>query len=232
MILPQRLRGQNYDPRISANYEGLAILSLLKVKSSPYRKLWGISTAKSGYIQRRIIKICEDIQIKYDGTVRDSTGKLYQFAYGENGFDPCSTVKVDNCQQFTDITRLTDKLNLQYEIQQEKIGTELGPTFAQLQSKQIEFKNNIEPREQDSFGIKSERKELSIITDKRKLYPVKTDEKQFKNESKEKVEFKVQPKPKTKLQLLKELASITGKSLLYRDKSVEELIFIIEKLKL
>jgi len=75
-----------------------------------------MGTAKSGYIQRRIIKVCEDISIKYDGSVRDTTGKIYQMAYGDNGFDPCYTVKVDDKQQACDISRLVDKLNLQFEI--------------------------------------------------------------------------------------------------------------------
>ena len=78
-----------------------------------------MGTAKSGYIQRRIIKVCEDISIKYDGSVRDTTGKIYQLAYGDTGLDPCSTVKVGNKQQACDISRLVDQLNLQYEIKQE-----------------------------------------------------------------------------------------------------------------
>jgi DNA-directed RNA polymerase II subunit RPB1 len=45
-------------------------------------------TATTGYIQRRLIKGLEDIKIEYDGTVRDSKGKIVQFAYGEDGFDP------------------------------------------------------------------------------------------------------------------------------------------------
>ena len=52
-----------------------------------------MGTAKTGYIQRRIIKVCEDIQVKYDGSVRDAFGKIYQLSYGCNGFDPCETVR-------------------------------------------------------------------------------------------------------------------------------------------
>ena len=78
-------------------------------------------TAKSGYIQRRIIKVCEDIQVKYDGSVRDTTGKIYQLAYGDTGMDPCSTVKVDNKQQPCDVFRIVDRLNLEFELKKEKI---------------------------------------------------------------------------------------------------------------
>lgn len=79
-----------------------------------------MGTAKSGYIQRRIIKVCEDISIKYDGSVRDTTGKIYQMAYGDNGLDPCATVKVGDKQQACDISRIVDRLNLQFEIAGEK----------------------------------------------------------------------------------------------------------------
>ena len=77
------------------------------------------TTATSGYLQRRIIKLAEDIKIQYDGTVRDVTGKIYQLAYGDNGFDPCKTVKVDGQQQVCDVTRMVDSLNLQHEIADE-----------------------------------------------------------------------------------------------------------------
>ena len=44
-------------------------------------------TAQTGYIQRRLIKAMEDVQVKYDGTVRTSKDVLLQFMYGEDGFD-------------------------------------------------------------------------------------------------------------------------------------------------
>ena len=77
------------------------------------------TTAKSGYIQRRIIKVCEDIQVTYDGSVRDATDKIYQLSYGDNGMDPCQTVKVNGIQQSCDISRMVDRLNLQFEIDSE-----------------------------------------------------------------------------------------------------------------
>jgi DNA-directed RNA polymerase beta' subunit len=74
-----------------------------------------LGTATSGYMQRRIIKLTEDIKIQNDGTVRDVVGNLYQPAYGETGFDPCQTVKIKGNQEACDISRLVDKLNTQYE---------------------------------------------------------------------------------------------------------------------
>jgi DNA-directed RNA polymerase beta' subunit len=72
-----------------------------------------MSTAKSGYIQRKMVKILEDIQTQYDGTVRDSTGKLYQFSYGDNGLDPTKTIRVDNTPCSVDISRIVNKLNME-----------------------------------------------------------------------------------------------------------------------
>ena len=44
-----------------------------------------VKTSETGYIQRKLIKVLEDIMIKYDGTVRNSFGHLIQFLYGEDG---------------------------------------------------------------------------------------------------------------------------------------------------
>lgn len=68
-------------------------------------------TARTGYIQRRIVKVCEDIQVQYDGTVRDAIGKIYQFSYGGSGLDPTKTVYVDNTPQICDVGRLVSRLN-------------------------------------------------------------------------------------------------------------------------
>jgi len=76
-----------------------------------------MGTATSGYIQRRIVKLTEDIIIQYDGTVRDNTGRIYQFAYGDNNLDPTQTTKVNGRQQSCNIKRLSEQLNTQYELE-------------------------------------------------------------------------------------------------------------------
>jgi DNA-directed RNA polymerase II subunit RPB1 len=48
-----------------------------------------VKTSETGYIQRRLIKAMEDVAIKYDGTVRDASGNVIQFLYGEDGMDGC-----------------------------------------------------------------------------------------------------------------------------------------------
>jgi DNA-directed RNA polymerase II subunit RPB1 len=52
-----------------------------------------VKTSQTGYIQRRLIKGLEDLKVEYDMTVRNNQGKIIQFSYGEDGFDP---VKVES----------------------------------------------------------------------------------------------------------------------------------------
>ena len=47
-----------------------------------------VRTQQSGYMQRRLINALEHLRVEYDGTVRNSTGDIVQFKYGEDGVDP------------------------------------------------------------------------------------------------------------------------------------------------
>lgn len=78
-----------------------------------------LKTAQSGYTQRKMVKITEDVQIKYDQSVRNSVGNIIQFAYGGNNFDPTETISTKNGQDFCNISRLADRLNLRYENENE-----------------------------------------------------------------------------------------------------------------
>ena len=69
----------------------------------------------SGYIQRKIVKLSEDLKIQYDGTVRDTLGSIYQVAYGEDGINPTTTVKVGKDQEVCDISSIVNKLNIKHE---------------------------------------------------------------------------------------------------------------------
>jgi len=49
-------------------------------------------TAKTGYVQRQLIKGLEDLIIKYDNTNRNAKNVIVQYTYGENGIDQtCQT---------------------------------------------------------------------------------------------------------------------------------------------
>jgi DNA-directed RNA polymerase II subunit RPB1 len=74
-----------------------------------------LSTANSGYIQRRMIKILEDVQVRYDGTVRNSSGSILQWAYGEDGLDRSETIVMGNKIELCDVSILANSLNSEYE---------------------------------------------------------------------------------------------------------------------
>lgn len=46
-------------------------------------------------MQRRLIKSLEDLSVKYDYSVRTSTGQMIQFLYGDDGLDPMNIDKND-----------------------------------------------------------------------------------------------------------------------------------------
>ncbi|GAM16960.1 hypothetical protein SAMD00019534_001350 [Acytostelium subglobosum LB1] len=46
-----------------------------------------VKTARSGYLQRCIIKHLEGLTVQYDNTVRDSDGSIIQFNYGEDSLE-------------------------------------------------------------------------------------------------------------------------------------------------
>jgi len=51
-----------------------------------------VKTARSGYLQRCMIKNLEGLKVEYDSTVRDeSDGSVVQFLYGEDGVDVLNT---------------------------------------------------------------------------------------------------------------------------------------------
>ncbi|MBI2151927.1 hypothetical protein HYU21_04335, partial [Candidatus Woesearchaeota archaeon] len=50
-------------------------------------------TPKSGYLYRRLSNAMQDLKVEYDLTVRDASGKVVQFMYGEDGLDVSKTKK-------------------------------------------------------------------------------------------------------------------------------------------
>ena len=47
-----------------------------------------VKTAETGYMSRRLMKALEDLSLRYDGTVRNSTGGIVQLSYGDDGMEP------------------------------------------------------------------------------------------------------------------------------------------------
>lgn len=54
-----------------------------------------VKTSDTGYIQRKLVKSMEDAKIYYDFTVRNATGVIVQFIYGEDGMDGSKIEKHD-----------------------------------------------------------------------------------------------------------------------------------------
>jgi len=114
-----------------------------------------IKTAKTGYIQRQLIKGLEDISIKYDNTNRNSKNIIIQYIYGENGID-------QSCQSEI-LIALVDMNN-------DKINNEFG--FNKNEISKLTNKLKIKEKELNNFNklyinkIKKYRDELRIIQTK------------------------------------------------------------------
>ncbi len=48
-----------------------------------------VQTSESGYLQRKLVKAMEDCKVGYDGSVRNASGAIVQFLYGDDGMDAC-----------------------------------------------------------------------------------------------------------------------------------------------
>jgi DNA-directed RNA polymerase beta' subunit len=66
-----------------------------------------LGTGETGYMQRRIIKLMEDIHIANDGTLRDDCNQIYEFYYGKYGLDTVGNVQ---------LTDLANEMNARYEL--------------------------------------------------------------------------------------------------------------------
>ena len=71
-----------------------------------------VKTSTTGYIQRRLIKGMEDLMVSYDMTVRTGKGKIVQFSYGDDSFDP---IRVEN-QSLPLVEKTTQDIYLHYNM--------------------------------------------------------------------------------------------------------------------
>src|SRR5271170_3588087 len=71
-----------------------------------------VKTAETRYMSRRLVKSLEDLWCQYDMTVRDATGNLVQFKFGDDGLDPTNLEgddsPVDFSRTWTHIQNLID----------------------------------------------------------------------------------------------------------------------------
>ncbi|ERH02674.1 MAG: DNA-directed RNA polymerase, beta'' subunit/160 kD subunit [Halonotius sp. J07HN6] len=78
-----------------------------------------VRTSKSGYLQRRLINALSELEVKYDGTVRDTSDGVVQFEFGEDGTSPS---KVSSNEDFdVDVEAITDRVvDAEFDSESEK----------------------------------------------------------------------------------------------------------------
>ena len=72
-------------------------------------------TADTGYIQRKMVKLLEDLQVTYRGTVEDSSKNIISFDYGGDNFDGAKVIYRGGDPLFMDVETICNKLNSDYE---------------------------------------------------------------------------------------------------------------------
>ena len=78
-----------------------------------------VRTSKSGYLQRRLINALSELEAQYDGTVRDTSGRIVQFEFGEDGTSPVKMSSGDDSG--IDVDDITDRVvDAEFESADEK----------------------------------------------------------------------------------------------------------------
>ncbi len=78
-----------------------------------------VRTSKSGYLQRRLINALSELEAQYDGTVRDTSDRVVQFEFGEDGTSP---VEVSSAvEDSVDVEAIADRvLDAEFEDETER----------------------------------------------------------------------------------------------------------------
>lgn len=74
-----------------------------------------ISTSTTGYLQRRIVKVCEDVKSTQIGTITNEKGSIVQFSYGQDGLDNSKLLYVKGKLNFIDAMRKAEQINNELE---------------------------------------------------------------------------------------------------------------------
>ena len=111
-------------------------------------------TSETGYIQRKLIKAMEDAKVNFDMTVRNASGSIIQFMYGEDSIDPIKLEKhhLDYLKMNVSITDMEDNYlitemdNMKY-ILKDKVIQEVYDTKDWEERMRKYFEHVIEDRE-------------------------------------------------------------------------------------
>ena len=73
----------------------------------------GIKTAAAGYIEKRLVQKLQDKKACIDGSIRDATGKIIQYVYGDDGMDSHKLIYTEGYDSpfFVNIPQLVSELN-------------------------------------------------------------------------------------------------------------------------
>ncbi|GAB6022152.1 DNA-directed RNA polymerase III subunit RPC1 [Chamberlinius hualienensis] len=107
-----------------------------------------VKTAETGYMQRRLMKVLDDVVAQYDGTVRTSSKEVIQFIYGGDGLDP---IAMEGDDVPVDFSRILERVRKEFPSKNEEPlnETEIKAAVNNLVGKQNfkicsdEFKNKL-----------------------------------------------------------------------------------------
>lgn len=79
-----------------------------------------LKTGEIGYLHHRIVKVTEDVTINYDGSIRNTDGKILSYSY-DGGFSTAAIIKTKNdatgeVLSFTDVKATAAKLDAQLDV--------------------------------------------------------------------------------------------------------------------
>ncbi|XP_953288.1 DNA-directed RNA polymerase III largest subunit (RPC homologue), putative [Theileria annulata] len=72
-----------------------------------------VKTSETGYMQRRLMKVMEDLSVCYDYSVRTSDGQIVQFLYGDDGLSSLSKSCFTNLKSSLDHIKHINPINKQ-----------------------------------------------------------------------------------------------------------------------
>lgn len=96
-----------------------------------------LKTAKTGYISRKLMKMMEDSMVKYDGTIRNDSNYILQFAYGDSNVNQSLQKKL-----VIDIVKMGDSNITEKYLFNEKEIKELTKN-SKIKQKQLEDLNKL-----------------------------------------------------------------------------------------
>ena len=73
-----------------------------------------IKTAQTGYIQRKLIKMMEDLKVSYTNSIVNSNNQVIEFMYGHDLLDAGKMIKTKQGFSFIDIKHISDKINMKH----------------------------------------------------------------------------------------------------------------------